>query len=146
MTTAAMERIGVLLNEQRFAVLCTSTDGWPYAGLVAFAVEKELKRIYFATPENTQKTANLRADGRVALLVDNRTNRPEDCRHGMAVTILGHAEIFDPGSRPEAGGCLLTKHPDLAVFLDALDTVLVCIHVERYRLVEQFQHTIDVRP
>ena len=94
MSNAVMDRIGALLATQRFAALCTSVEGWPYASLVAVAADASLRCIYFATPENTQKTANLHADSRVALLVDDRSNRAEDCQGGMAVTILGRAEIL----------------------------------------------------
>lgn len=144
MSREVVKDIAALLKAQKFAVLCTSTQGWPYAGLVAVAAEDDLKCIYFATPENTQKTANLRADGRVALLVDNRSNRPEDCQSGAAVTILGRAEIFPPETQPRAMSLFLNKHPNLKTFLDAADTVLVCVHVERCRLVENFQSTTDI--
>jgi len=142
---AALERIRILLTEQRFAVLCTSTEGWPYAGLVAFAAENNLRCIYFATPENTQKTANLRADGRVALLVDDRSNRPEDCQTGAAVTLLGRAAVFSTTALPDAVSLLRNKHPQLNSFLDAADTVIVRVQVERCRLVEHFQTTTDIQ-
>jgi heme iron utilization protein len=145
MSDAALQRIAALLAEQKFAVLCTSADGWPYAGLVAFAAEDDAKRIYFATPENTQKTANLRADGRVALLVDNRSNRAQDCQEAMAATILGQAELLSAQTPSEAKTLLVRKHPDLNPFFDTENTVIVCIHVQRCRLVDHFQTTTDIR-
>ena len=144
MNVEAAERVKTLLKGQKFAVLCTSSQGWPYAGLVAVAAEDDLKQIYFATPENTRKTANLRADDRVALLVDNRSNRPEDCQTGAAVTFLGRAEMLAPRTRPQAVSLFLDKHPNLKHFVDASDTVLVSVHVERCRLVENFQSTTDI--
>ncbi len=146
MDKTAFERIATLLEAQRFGVLCTSTDGWPYAGLVAFYAEPDLKNIYFATPRNTQKTANLSADGRVALLVDDRSNSPQDCQQGMAVTVLGRAAIVsgDPGE--SYAHAYLKKHPNLKAFIESPETVMVRIGVEQCRLVEQFQATTDVRP
>jgi nitroimidazol reductase NimA-like FMN-containing flavoprotein (pyridoxamine 5'-phosphate oxidase superfamily) len=144
MNRPALERIGKLLSTQRFAVLCTSTQGFPYASLVAVAEEADLRCLYFATPEKTQKTANLYADGRVALLVDDRSNRAEDCQGGIAVTILGRAELLLETAKDKVLPVYLQKHPNLKAFVEASDTVLVCVHVERYRLVEQFQTTTDI--
>ena len=62
MTQAALEHIKTLLAAQRFAVLCTSSAGRPYASLVAIVADHHLHQIYFATPKNTQKSANLLAD------------------------------------------------------------------------------------
>ena len=144
MNEAALERVGALLEQQRFGVLCTQTEGWPYASLVALAASADLRHVVFATPENTQKTANLHADGRAALLVDNRSNRAEDCQAGMAVTILGRAELLSGDSKAQSRSLYLEKHPDLKAFADAADTVMVCVHVERYRLVERFQSITDI--
>lgn len=142
---AAFERIRSLLDAQRFAVLCTSTQGFPYASLVAIAAETDLRRIYFATPEKTQKTANLHADNRVALLADDRSNRAEDCQGGTAVTVLGRAEPLSDEAKRKALALYLHKHPHLKAFAESPDTVLVCVHVERYRLVEKFQMTTDIQ-
>ena len=144
MSDAADWRIRALLDEQRFAALCTSERGWPYVSLVAIAAEGSLRRLYFATPKNTQKTANLYADSRVALLVDDRSNRAEDCQIGTAVTILGKAEPLAGDTRTVAAAFFLQKHPHLTSFVESSDTVLVCVHVERCRLVEQFQKTTDI--
>jgi len=144
MSEAAAARIRALLEGQRFAALCTSEQGWPYVSLVAIAAEPTLRNVYFATPQNTQKTANLYADSRVALLVDDRSNRAEDCQIGMAVTMLGKAEPLAGDAKTAAAAFYVQKHPHLKSFVESSDTVLVCVHVERCRLVEQFQKTTDV--
>lgn len=144
MNESALAQVAALLEHQRFGVLCTSSGGWPYASLVALAASADLRHVVFATPEKTQKTANLQADGRVALLVDDRSNRAEDCQRGTAVTILGRAEISHGDSTAQSRSLYLEKHPDLAAFADAADTTFVCVHVERYRLVEHFQTVTDI--
>lgn len=141
----ALERVGSLLTTQRFGVLCTNAQGWPYSSLVAIAADAGMRLLYFATPQNTQKTANLHADSRVALLVDDRSNRAEDCQGGTALTILGRAEILSGDAKARSLPVYLTKHPNLKSFVESADTVMVCVHVERYRLVEQFQKTTDVQ-
>ncbi len=144
MSELDLERVRTLLNGQRFAALCTSEKGWPYVSLVALAADASLRKVYFATPQKTQKTANLQADSRVALLVDDRSNRAEDCQAGMAVTILGRAALLSGAARDDAVTLYLTKHPHLKSFAQSPDTVMVCVHVERCRLVEQFQKTTDL--
>lgn len=144
MSEAAASRIRELLDGQRFAALCTSQQGWPYVSLVAIVAESSLRQVYFATPQNTQKTANLYADSRVALLVDDRSNRAEDCQIGAALTLLGKAEPLTGHARADAAAVYLQKHPHLKSFVESPDTVMVCVHVERCRLVEQFQKTTDI--
>lgn len=140
----ALETIGRLMASQPFAALCTSADGWPYCSLVAFAAHPDLHTVYFATPQQTHKTAHLTADKRVALLIDNRSNRPTDCYTAVAVSVLGIAHILTGDRLPAARDIYLKKHPHLKDFLLASDTLLVAVSVCRYRLVEQFQRTTDI--
>ena len=43
MSEAALGRVSVLVDAQRFGVLCTSTQGFPYASLVAIAAESDMR-------------------------------------------------------------------------------------------------------
>ena len=78
------------------------------------------------------------------MLVDDRSNRAEDCQAGTAVTLLGRAEPLAGQAKTAAATLYLKKHPHLKSFLESPDTVLVSIRVERCRLVEQFQTTTDI--
>ena len=78
-----------LFDSQPLAVLATQGDGQPYTNLVAFAFSRNLKSLFFATTQSTRKFANLSAEPRVSMLVDNRTNNPSDFRWAKAVTVTG---------------------------------------------------------
>ena len=112
-----------LLESQRLAVLSTQNHGQPYCNLIAIAAADDLKYLLFATTRATRKYANLMADSRVAVLVDNRRNDPADFtgaaapgkfdrrfrRRGRQTAAAGHQ-----GNRERGGG--VTKpalHPQI---------------------------------
>src|SRR5512136_3185486 len=91
-----------LLQSQPLAVLATQNQGQPYASLIAFASSDDLKSLYFATTRSTRKYANLSSDSRVAVLVDNRSNKASDFRWAMAATATGQAREVGPAERESA--------------------------------------------
>ena len=56
-----------------------------------------------------------------------------------AVTALGRAAEVAGEERDRLQRLLLDRHPGLAGFVQAPDTALVAVTVERYLLVDQFQ-------
>ena len=133
-----------LLGE-RLAVLSTHDEGRPYASLVAFAATEDLRHIVFATSRPTRKYANLRADARVALLVDSRRNEEADFHRAEAVTAIGVvAEITGP-EREKYLPLYLAKHPALEDFVRAATCALLCVSVERYLRVKNFQRVSELR-
>jgi general stress protein 26 len=75
-----------LFESQKLAVLGTQNEGQPYANLVAFAPSHDLKCLYFVTARATRKYANIEADARVTVLIDNRSNQDSDFSQAAAVT------------------------------------------------------------
>jgi len=140
------QEIGWLLDSQKLAVLSTRTpEGHPYVSLVAFASAADLKCILFVTPATTRKYANLRADPRVALLIDSRSNQDADIHHAMAVTALGSAQIVE---KDQARGFLdryLAKHPHLEEFAKAPTSAWIRVHIHRYVHVKNFQTVMELR-
>jgi nitroimidazol reductase NimA-like FMN-containing flavoprotein (pyridoxamine 5'-phosphate oxidase superfamily) len=80
-----------LLDSQLLAVLSTIASGRPYSNLIAFAAAQHMREIIFATSRATRKFANLTAEPRVSLLIDDRSNRETDFGEAAAVTVLGAA-------------------------------------------------------
>lgn len=60
-----------LLETQLLAVLGTHHQGEPHASLVGFAASPDLRMLYFATGRATRKHADLAADARASMLIDN---------------------------------------------------------------------------
>jgi nitroimidazol reductase NimA-like FMN-containing flavoprotein (pyridoxamine 5'-phosphate oxidase superfamily) len=133
-----------LLQSQPLAVLSTQSGGQPYASLVAFASSDDLKSLYFATTRATRKYANLSGDSRVALLVDNRSNKASDFRWAMAATATGTAMEVGPGARENVLSLYLAKHPHLKDFVHSPTCALCEIRVKTFYVVTRFQHVLEV--
>ncbi|HSO19208.1 MAG TPA: pyridoxamine 5'-phosphate oxidase family protein [Desulfosarcina sp.] len=137
--------VHALLRQQQLGVLSTSADDVPYASLVAFAASVDDRHIYFATPRATRKFANMTANARVALLVNNSINHPADFHQAKAVTAVGNARPI-PEARLEAvRSRYLEKHPYLESFANAPSCVFLKMRVDRYILVERFQNVSEYR-
>jgi len=133
-----------LLQSQPLAVLATQNRGQPYASLIAFASSDDLKSLYFATTRSTRKYANLSRDSRVAVLVDNRSNKASDFRWAMAATATGKAKEVNARKRKKALELFLAKHPHLREFVHSPTCALCEIRVQTFFVVTRFQHVAEV--
>jgi len=142
----ARATLQALLLSQPLGVLSTQGGGQPYASLVAFAVGPQAGELLFATDRATRKYANLRADRRVALLVDNRSNRESDFGEAVAVTVVGFAEELLGGDRDRLAAPYLAKHPALREFLASSGCALMRLRVQSYVVVRRFQDVVRLGP
>ena len=143
--TSVKQAVHDLLRQQQLGVLSTVGDDAPYASLVAFAAAADDRRLYFATPKATRKFANITANARVALLVNNSVNHPEDFHLAKAVTAVGSAQPIPEAGLPAIRLHYLGKHPYLDEFAHSPSCVFLEILVERYILVERFQNVSEYR-
>jgi nitroimidazol reductase NimA-like FMN-containing flavoprotein (pyridoxamine 5'-phosphate oxidase superfamily) len=135
-----VEDIQTLVSAQPFAVLCTQGDGQPYGSVVAYAFDDDLKSFVFATPRATRKYRLLSECNRVALVVDNRGEYPEDMMKVGAVTITGKAHELEPGLALAKWARLLTaRHPYLQTFVGSPSTALFRVDTVRFLHVTRFQ-------
>jgi nitroimidazol reductase NimA-like FMN-containing flavoprotein (pyridoxamine 5'-phosphate oxidase superfamily) len=141
----SLSDLGELLRAQRFAVLATESGGQPHGCLVAFAEEDNLRCLLFATSRNTRKFHDIKANPRVALLVDNRSNNESDFENAVAVTARGSALEASGQERERAVGLYLAKHPRLAGFIGSADTALIKVSVDEY-IVAAFEGTHTLKP
>jgi heme iron utilization protein len=137
--------IHALLRQQQLGVLSTVGDDAPYASLVAFAASDDDSRLFFVTPRATRKFANLTANSRVALLVNNSINHPEDFHQAAAVTAIGNAQPVAALELDAIRNQYLAKHPYLESFANSPSCEFVDIQVERYIMVERFQNVTEYR-
>jgi general stress protein 26 len=134
-----------LLDTQRFAVLSTRQhDGQPYANLVAFCVSKNLQELVFCTLRSTRKFANVETDGRVALLVDNRSNDPADLQQAAAVTVVGACAEAVGEERAMLSSRFLDRHPNMGDFVRSPGCAVMKVDVRSYYLVTRFQNVIEL--
>lgn len=133
-----------LFASQRLGVLATYGEGQPYSSLVAFAATNDLKYLVFATTRATRKYANLSAESRVAILIDNRSNQDSDFHSATAVTALGKAEEIDKREKNQFLRLYLDKHPYLAEFVNSPTCALLKVSVDRYYMVNRFQNVMEL--
>ena len=107
---------------------------------MAFAVTLDLHWIVFATYRATQKHANLLANPRASLLIDNRTNKSADYQDTVAISAEGKVSEVDLAQHGELLQLYLRKHPQLSGFVSATDCVLLQLKVESFYVVSQFQN------
>lgn len=133
-----------LFESQKLAVLGTQNEGQPYANLIAFAPSDDLKSLYFVTARATRKYANIEADARVTVLIDNRSNQDSDFSQAAAVTATGRAKELEDSKRDEVLAIYLDKHPMLEEFVRSPSCALLQIKVETYYLVRRFQNVMEL--
>ena len=136
--------IETLFSGQLLAVLSTcSMDGHPYASLVCVVAEADLSGIYFATSRATRKFANLTAEPRAALLVENSQNRKSDIYEAMAVTAIGAVREVGGPEADTVRSLYTRRHPQLEAFVMAPSTAMLCLGVTTYYLVNRFQKVME---
>lgn len=140
------ERLRDLFLSQRLAVLATQEGGQPHLSLVAFATTDDLASLIFATSRATRKFANITRDSRVAMLVDDRSNKETDFHGATAVTALGRANEIRVPERDELARHLIEKHPPLGEFVKSPTCALVKVTVEIYYVVSQFENVTELIP
>jgi len=133
-----------LFESQKLAVLGTQNEGQPYANLIAFAASHDLKSLYFVTARATRKYANIEADARVTVLIDNRSNQDSDFSQAAAVTATGTAKEVVDSERDVILTTYLAKHPMLKDFVQSPSCALLQIRVETYYLVRRFQNVMEL--
>lgn len=139
-----IQQVRELLQSQQLSVLATHNKGQPYASLVAFAATQDLKEIYFATSRATRKYANLKADPRVAMLVDSRSNEVTDFHRATAATVVGEAREVDDAQRDSIARLYLARHPHLKEFVQSPTCALLRVRVKTYYLVSKFQKVMEL--
>ena len=134
-----------LLESQKLAVLSTQDHGQPYSNIIAIAATADLRHLIFATTRATRKYANLMADARVAMLVDNRQNDPADFTEAAALTALGKAWEVQGAERQQFLTVYLEKHPYLKEFAAGPTCALLRVKVDKYIVVTRFQEVREIQ-
>ena len=144
-TSETLAVIRDLLESQRLGVLSTQDHGQPYSNIIAIAATADLRHLIFATTRATRKYANLMADARVAMLVDNRQNDPADFTEAAALTALGKAWEVQGAERQQFLTVYLEKHPYLKEFAAGPTCALLRVKVDKYIVVTRFQEVREIQ-
>lgn len=131
------EKLKELLLNQRFAVIATQEKNEPYTNLVSFLADFDSNKIYFPTLKNSKKYENISANSSISILIDNRSNNPEDIKNALAVTAVGKSKDLDDIRIVDI---FLKKHPYLKDFVKSNNCVLIQIDIEKYIVVNNFKN------
>ncbi|MDP2000700.1 MAG: pyridoxamine 5'-phosphate oxidase family protein [Rhodoferax sp.] len=132
---ASKQCVEQILETTGFAVLATESGGTPHTSLIAFTVIGGWRQLIFATYRDTRKYSNLMQNDRVSILVDGRHICTADDQQGFVVTAIGKAQDIVATELTAAHQAHLTRHPDLAAFMQSPDCVLLGVVVEAYQVV-----------
>ncbi|MHC1700493.1 MAG: pyridoxamine 5'-phosphate oxidase family protein [Humidesulfovibrio sp.] len=124
-----LKKIEELVQAQGHLVLgtcsCAGAQGQPHTSLMSFCPSPDGREFWLATLKDTRKYANLRANPRASLLLDDRGGDRAGGPPGLALTVEAERAAFADGAdEAEARRALLARHPQLAGFL-ALDGVVL---------------------
>ncbi|MBE0473549.1 pyridoxamine 5'-phosphate oxidase family protein [Rhodoferax sp.] len=124
-----------LLDATGFAILATEGAGQPHASLIAITPFQGWRQLLFATYRDTLKYRNLQHNPKVSVLADGCKASRGGEREGFVVTAVGQAHDISADQHAAALQAHLKRHPDLAVFLQSPDCVLVAVAVQAYQVV-----------
>jgi len=136
-----------LCIEQPFAVLSTQGDEQPYTNLISFAFNEELNRFVFATPAQTRKYTLICRNGKVSLLIDNRSQQPNSINLIRAATVTGKARVLqEPTEIDQWAALLIKRHSYLEKFIKSPTSGLILVEVIRFFYVRRFQEVYQWIP
>ncbi|WP_243366467.1 pyridoxamine 5'-phosphate oxidase family protein [Fundidesulfovibrio soli] len=118
------DEIYAMILENSHGVLATSFQDVPHASLMAYTVQANLEYIHMATSARTRKWANLLANPRMALLLDDRGESAGGPT--KALTIGGdQVNVAGQAEQDEIVGALLARHPHLEGLLSLEDIRII---------------------
>lgn len=132
-----------MLRRARAAGLATTLagTGGPYASLVTMATDHDGAPLLLLSGL-AEHTANLEADPRCALLVEEASDRANP-QTGSRATVVGRAEKVEAGAeRDRLAGRFLARHPGAALYAGFGDFAIWRVAVERIHLVGGFARAV----
>lgn len=127
--------IGETLQTNKLAVLASEGGGQPHACFIAITPMDDYAHLIFATYRNTRKYSNLKNNGKVAILFENRSTKSLDQSNITVLTAFGVAEEVDVVVSENLSRLHLLRHPELEPFLLSTDCVLFKVKVKAYQVV-----------
>ncbi len=141
-----MTKLRKTLSGQKFGILATFGADGPYQNIVAFAADRDMKHIFFATPSETNKYRNLKANGNVSLFVDDRSNSERDLGESTGICAIGRASELGGEKIKAALRLYSAKHPALKDFARSPATALFSVRIAKYLMVSRFQNVMEITP
>jgi len=129
-----------ITSEELFGILATSVNDTPYTNLIAFVLQDDLKKLFFATPRDTKKFKHLTINEKVSFHIHNSKNSHEDTGNAIGITITGSAFEYSKKNSEKVKKLYLLKHPQMKEFISTPNIAFISVDIERYDVVERFQN------
>lgn len=133
---AVKNKIRLMIESQATGVLATAADRQPYGSLVAFSYSPDLKKIFFATPNDTTKYRNLAENPNISLTIDSRICNPKDFSRTAAITAMGEARELAGEDKSRRLKDHTDRLPGLADFFKSPAMAIFQIDVRAYVLAD----------
>lgn len=143
------EAVRSLLRRSRQGALATlmagdnDQAGAPYCSLVAVATDPDGSPLLLIS-RLAIHTRNILADGRVSLMLDERT--AGDPLEGSRIMLAGIAKQVEGDGAVIARRRYLAAHPSAEMFIDFPDFSIFSIEVQNAHLVAGFGRIVDLKP
>ncbi len=136
-------KVRTILGTQLYGVLSTQGEaGAPHASIIAFASADALGSLVFVTPRNTRKFTYLTARPEVAFFIDDRRPEPDELMQVTGIEARGAVTELTGDERATYRALYLARHSAMASFIDAPGSALMRMTVDRYDVVDHFQHVL----
>jgi hypothetical protein len=106
---------------------------------MAFIATPDLRHIVVVTDRNSHKYANVQANPKVALCIDDRANDPADTLRATVVTAVGAVREPQGAERRRLLALYVDRHPYLTKFVHSSECALLCVDVREFQIVDHFQ-------
>lgn len=141
---AALDDVGRLLHEQRWASLATAVDGQPLATMVSYCLHPEFDGVLMHLSDLARHTQNIRANAYASLAISEKDDERRDPQTLVRVSIVGRAarlESTDAGY-DAAKRCYLRRFPTASDRFDFADFALYHLAPQRVHCVLGFGRTL----
>ena len=136
-------KVRTILGTQLYGVLSTQGEaGTPHASIIAFVTADALGSLVFATPRNTRKFNYLVARPEAAFFIDDRRSDPNELMQVTGIEVQGRVTELTGDERATYRALYLARLPAMASFIDAPGSALMRMAVDRYDVVDHFQHVL----
>lgn len=138
--------IKTLCAGELFAVLASQNGVQPVTNLISFATTDDLNHMIFSTPIETRKYGFIKANEKVSILIDNRSDGFKNLNKISAISAIGIARFPSIDESEKWEKILIDKHPNLEEFIKSRTTATVVINISYYTYVRRFQEVIEWMP
>lgn len=139
MSKDKIQVIDDLILNTDLCVLATSDGIAPWTSLMTYFVDHAVKKFYFLSRTDSQKSRNIKKNPHVSLLIDRRDEN-------IALNVQG---VYSPIRKEQTAEAIiklfLIKHPQLKAFAESPDTELFRIEAKSGQLAMGTEGTFSTK-